>query len=115
MSPEPVTLNQTSSRFKTGILILLPAFFVLASVRNDFGIVLASALFALSGVLTQAPIGEKMERFLEHFTAKTGCTLDTVKMQPNKPGSGFVYMYVLHFVTYVVLLEVVLRAIGWIG
>ena len=114
MSPEPFTPNRTSSRFKTGILILLPAFFVLASVRNDFGIVLASALFALSGVLTQAPTGEKLERFLEHFTAKTG-TLDTVKMQPAKPGSGFVYRYVLHFVTYVVLLEVVLRAIGWIG
>ena len=113
MSPEPVTPNRTSSRFKTGILF--PAFFVLASVRNDFGIVLASALFALSGVLTQAPIGEKMERFLEHSTAKTGHTLDTVKMQPAKPGSGFVYRYVLHFVTYVVLLEIVLRAIGWIG
>ena len=44
--------SKTKYKYVLDILILFPAFFVLASVRNDFGIAFASALLALSDVLT---------------------------------------------------------------
>ncbi len=109
--------SKTKYKYVLDILILFPAFFVLASVRNDFGIAFASALLALSDVLTPTSIEEKLRKILEYFTAKTNSAqVDiNIKMQPKKPSKrDYVYRYVLYFVIYIALWEVVLRAIGWI-
>ncbi len=109
----------TKYRYVLDIFILFLAFFVLASVRNDTGIVLASALFALSAITSDSSAERiaKLRKILEYVKAKTnsGVYQIEIKMRPKKPSKrNYVYRYILYFVTNVAIWEIVLRAMGWV-